>query len=291
MTHPDPGLLRPSFGIIGVPDNRAHLRTGGPELNDDSLVGALEANSARLAWSRASICPCAGFNTQTKQPDPTCSRCQGGGVFYFGPRNYVVPAEAGELTPLQLAILARDGAAVIHGVISKASQTQNFYDVLGNWVRGSMIVTVRQENKLGYYDRLVNLDSEVVYSQIVTVTAPATADIALRYLAVSVNNIQADDDSGAARYEQGDDFTTVNGLIRWAPGRAPVAGTRLSVHYVIHPTWLVDDHPYVIRETQRRRDGRLPRLTPSGNPTALPLQAAVRLEFLPPQQVPDAPPL
>lgn len=285
----DPGTLKPSFGVTGlssVPRGQKY-RTGGPELHDEELLGTLEANGSRLAWSRASICPCAGFNDQTRQPDPTCSRCDGGAVFYFGPKDYAPSKEVGELTDLQKAILAEDGAAVITGVIQRVTHAQDFYDILGNWVRGTMLVTVRPENKIGYYDRLVNLDSEVATSQIVLAGDP-TADLELRYPATVVNTIVSDDASGGVRYEQGTEFVTVAGKIRWYAALAPAAGTRLSVHYLMHPTWLVVDHPHVLREIKRRRDGK-PKKTPGGNPTALPLQAAVRLEFLPRTEIPPPP--
>lgn len=287
----DPGSLKPSFGVFGlgsVPGGAKYKR-GGPELHNEQLDGTLEGNGVRLAWTRASICPCAGFNDQTRQPDPTCTNCQGGAVLYFGPKGYVPPDDVGELTEVQKEILARDGAAVITGVIQRVTQMQDFYDVLGNWVRGTMVVTVRQENKIGYYDRLVNLDSEVVYSQIAVAGSP-TADLELRYPATSVNAIFSDDASGAVRYEQSEDFVTVAGKIRWHAARAPAAGTRLSVHYSMHPTWLVVDHPHVLREVKRRRD-RKPKKTPGGNPTPLPIQAAVRLEFLPRRELPPAPAL
>ena len=168
------------------------------------------------------------------------------------------------------------------------SQVQDLYDVLGHWVRGTMQVTVRPENKIGYYDRLVNLDSEIPYSQVVSVGADNTADLALRYLATGVNFIQSSDADGAVRYEQGDDFSIVEGKIRWITGRAPAALARLTVHYLMHPTWLVVDHPHVLREAARRR--KIPnRISPLGNPTPLPIQAAVRLEFLPPREIPPPP--
>lgn len=279
--------LKPVFGITNLPPNQTKSKTGGAELLSDKIIATLEVNGARLAWSRATICPCPGFNEQTRQPDPTCPECRGGGVLYFGPKDYVPPAEAGTLDDLQKALILKNKAAVIRGVIQRVTQAQDFYDVLGNWVRGTMQVTVRPENKIGYYDRLVNIDSEVPYSQIVIALTDPTLLVPLRYLATGVNTMI---DPTGRRYEQGEDFTVKDGQICWYPGKAPVVGTRLSVHYLTHPTWLVVDHPHVLREIARRRK-QVPRITPLGNPTPLPIQASVRLEFLPPREIPPAPAL
>lgn len=280
-----PASMKPVFGITSLPLRQQKAASGGAELLSDKVIATLEANGVRLAWSRASICPCQGFNDQTRQPDPTCSQCLGGAVLYFGPKDYVPPKEAGILTDLQRTILAKDGAAVIRGVIQRVTQAQDFYDVLGNWVRGTMQVTVRPENKIGYYDRLVNLDSEVPYSQIIVTLADPFVLVPLRYLATGVNAMF---DATGLRYEQGEDFTVKDGQICWFSGKAPVVGTRLSVHYLCHPTWLVIDHPHVLREVQRRRKQN-PRVSPLGNPTPLPIQASVRLEFLPAREIPPPP--
>jgi hypothetical protein len=287
----DPTQMKPVFGITKLPVDETKAATSGAELLSEKLITAIEANGARLAWSRATICPCQGFNAQTRQPDPTCPKCQGGAVLYFGPKDYAPPNEAGTLDRVQELVLAKDGAAVIRGVIQRVTQVQDFYDVLGNWVRGTMQVTVRPENKLGYYDRLVNLDSEVPYSELVVQgfdkngnVISSTSALPLRYLATGVNAIFTD----AKRFEQNEDFMLEDGKIKWILGKEPLAGTRLSVHYLTHPTWLVIDHPHVLREIQRRRKVK-PRLTPLGNPTPLPIQASVRLEFLPAREIP--PPL
>jgi len=282
----DPGSIKPVFGITGLPPGRG----AGPEIRDDMLVSTLESLGARLAWTRASICPCEGINDQTQQPDPLCTMCSGYGTFYFGPQDYEKSAAVGDLTPLQQLIINRSGAAVIRGAIQRVTQAQEFYDVLGNWARGTMMVTVRSENKLGYYDRLVNIDSEVAYSQKVVVGATPTANIVLRYPAISINNVQAAPVAGSTRYAQGTDFVAVNGELEWVAGRGPATGARLSVHYLMHPTWLVADVPHVLRESARRRDHK-PQTTPLGNPTPLPLQASVRLEFLPTHGLPAAVPV
>ncbi len=275
--------MTPPFGITKLPagENRA-LR--GPELQSDKLVALIEANGARLAWSRACACTCVSFNVQSQQPDPLCTVCQGAGTRYFGPRNYTPPVEVGSLTPLQQTILD-SGAAVIRGVVQKATQDGSFYDILGNWVRGTMLVSVRPENIIGYYDRLVNLDSVVTYNEVLVrgtsrtgAALAATDPVVLRYPAVDVNVVF----TLTARYEYDTDFVLQNGALVWRAGRGPSTGTRYAVHYLMHPTWLVIEHPHVLRVVQRRARKMTP-VDPYGKSVDLPIQAAVRLEFLPPQ--------
>lgn len=285
----DPRSLKPVFGVTGLTSGHNKARRT-PELLVGRVNAIIETQGARLAWSRATTCPCQGFNDQTRHPDPTCARCHRGGVLYFGPKDYRPPSDAGKLTRLQELILEDDGAAVIRGIIQRVSQAQDFYDMVGNWVRGTMQVTVRPENKIGYYDRLVNLDAEVPFSEVVTAgqdrygNVTSASSLRLRYRATGVNAVFTE----VKRFEQGEDFELDEGVVQWISGREPLPGTRLSVHYLTHPTWLVIDHPHVLRETQQRRKIR-EKVSPLGSPVALPIQASVRLEFLPPREIP--PPL
>lgn len=264
----------PEFGKIGMP--KGEHASSNPDLEDEKLVGAIETQGSRLAWSRAANCPCAPLNTQTKQPDPNCDLCRGNGLIYFGPENYVPPADAGVLTDVQKAILAVDGAALIKGVIARAKEEADLYDRLGHWMWGSMLVTVRPENKIGYYDRLVSLDSEIVFFETITVEADAPT-VPTRYRATAVNLIRSED----TIYRLGSDFVLSAGIITWLPGRSPSAETILSVHYLTMPTWRVVDHPHGVREIGRRRKKR--RVSPLGDPTQLPIEGRVQLEFLPVQ--------
>jgi hypothetical protein len=274
---PSPAILETEnrWGITELPDTSARINSH-PELVYDDVTKLVELTGVRVAWTRASVCPCSPVNDQTQQPDPLCTLCQGGGAFYFGPKDYAAGENVGVLTNIQKVILVRDGAAVIRGLMQKVTQAQDFYDRLGNWVRGTQMLTVRPENKIGYYDRLVCLDQEINYSEIIVQGADPTAALKLRYLATAVNIIRSE----TTRYEQGSDFDVVDGKVVWiSVSGAPAANTRLSVHYLTHPTYLVIDHPHVMRGTQKRRKSA-PLATPFGNPVALPIQAAIRLEFL-----------
>lgn len=266
------------WGITGLPPG--NVKGGGfPKVDKNKSVAQIEQLGVRWAWSRAAFCPCMPANSQTDQPDPNCVKCGGRGFFYFGPNDYSPGDDVGELSQLQKAILADDGAAVIRGLFTRSTQQQNPYDMIGNWVRGSMFVTVRPENRIGYYDRLVHLDSSVVYYE--TVEMPATGlELPLRYRAICVNTIQTVDD----RFEQDVDFVVETGKVVWNPLSAPTAATRLAVHYEMHPTWLIVEHPHVTRQSPGNQkllcDPEDRKKFPRGVPQRLPIQAMVQLEFL-----------
>jgi hypothetical protein len=241
-----------------------------------------EVAGARIAWSRAAICPCSSINDgETGQTDPQCPLCKGRGWFYFGPRNYEVSTDVGTLTPLQKAIVADGNAAVIFGLFQRGENRMNPYDIVGNWMRGGMFLTVRFANLLAFYDRIVNLDSDIVYHEVIEQPAllpgvQPVMRIPLRYRASSVNMIR----SLTERWEEGEHFVvSTTGEVLWTMP-PPSPGTRYTVHYCTPPTWLVVEHPHVIRETPRRLDISN-KVTPAGMPQPLPLQARVELEFLP----------
>lgn len=266
-------LTGPSFGITGIPEGEKETgRRVDFRATQFDLV--IETKGYRLAWTRAAQCPCVPVNDQTEQPDPNCPSCDGKGWFYFGPQDYAVSEElVGQLDAVQRAVVDKDGAAVVRGVMTGLSTQPNAYDQLGQWTWGTSQVTVRAPNRLGYYDRLVMLDSEAVFAEKILAGDPTTP-LALRYPATGVNLLA----SLARRYTVAD-FEVVGGEVRWLLGRAPATGTQLTAHYLMHPTWLVIEHPHSMRTTALKRKILEP-VTPRGDPTFLPVQALVRLEFL-----------
>lgn len=246
-----------------------------PELNVDNLEVLIEARGNRVAWSRAIRCPCT-LNSETDQPSFDCPRCQGLGWFYFGPTNYAVPVYAGELTPLQQSIVDRD-ACLIRGLIYSLRANDMPYSELGPWQLGSLAVSVRHENVIGYYDRITVLDSIMPYDEVVVAPEPQT-EFALRYPAVEVNAMFSE----TTRYVPGTDFVvTSEGCISWQSAHYP-AGARLTVHYYFHPQYLVTSRPRVIRATTKyRKDSNCePDRVTGPFHVALPLQAELQLEFL-----------
>lgn len=268
--------LTPTYGTVGLLEGQKEAGQR-VDFKPDKFVLAIETKGYRLAWSRACLCPCASVNDQTEQPDPNCELCEGVGFLYFGNGEAVVEDTVGELDDVQKAILARDDGMVIRGIMTRMDSKMEPYGEIGRWKFGTSYVTVRSENKLGYYDRLVNLDSETTYSEMVTAGDPDEL-LDLRYLATGVNLLRSEDQV----YTPTVDYDLVAGKVRWlntAGATQPDSGTKLAVHYLMHPTWVVIEYPHMIRTTPVKFKSATP-ITPQGNPEALPVQAMVKYEFL-----------
>jgi len=256
--------------VLGIPagmkqtGQRVDFRPGQFDL-------VIETKGYLLAWTRSSICPCSNPVDQSQQPDPNCSLCDGQGWIYFG-------GEAQDLsdytfTTLQQSILTDTDAMVIRGIITNITNKQDQLNDVSNWVDGTMRLTVRPENKLGYLDRVVGLDVLIVYSE--HIKADGTATMIPRYPIVEVNQIRSE----STVYVEDTDYEINDvGNIIWML-TPPVVDTLLSVHYHCHPTWLITDHPHSARMTTQMYKTPTP-ITPTGDPRDLPTQAMVLYEFL-----------
>lgn len=305
------GLIVPPTGVTKFSETEERL-AGQVTLNGPRFDRLIEKHGGRVAWSRVTVCPCAPLNAQTRQPDPRCIECAGAGLLYFGPDHYLPPAAAGHLDPIQERILrfgpwptravrleteagaARDTAppssaairALIFGVEEKSEIAAKPF---GRWAWGQSLCTVRAENTLAYLDRITHLDVVIAYSQVVEPT-DFGALIPLRYFAVGVNSVfvsppldpvPGKPPARPRRMSPNGDFALDRGALYFRGGREPPAGSRLSVHFLCHPTWVVSEHPHVTREEPNAL--RIPssqRLSPAGNPQRLPIRALLKLEFI-----------
>lgn len=267
--------LRPKAGSIGLLEGQKEAGKR-VDFKPDDYVLLVETKGYRLAWSRAAFCPCKPINAQTEQSDPNCSLCEGSGWIRFRPEGAVTNTElTGDLDELQQSIVD-DKAAVIRGIMSGITNNRVPYDQALPRLEGMVQVTTRHENKLGYYDRLVNLDSTVVYAQVYDYGGEA--ETALRYPARYINLIQSttqnflevSDDNPTG------DFRLVGGKIVWESGKAPPTDERLAVHYLTHPTWRVIEHPHALRTTPVK----FKTTSAVGDPRALPVQGVCKLEFM-----------
>lgn len=138
------------------------------------------------------------------------------------------------------------------------------------------MVTVRPENRLGYYDKLIGLDSELVYNEVVEAGDPVEP-LKLRYPIVALNYLA----SMTTRYTPVEFGVNTAGAIVWQAGKAPAKGTRLSVHYHTLPFWIVQDHPKSTRTSWTARKKKITETTTqAGDLIDLPVQALVRYDFL-----------
>jgi len=173
----------------------------------------------------------------------------------------------GELDAIQTVIVGST-AAVIKGVMSGITNKFVPYDQVVARLEGISMLTVRAENKLGYYDRICNLDATV--SQCELKDAESGSTLSMKYPIRDINLLRSE----STVYVVTTDFTIVAGDISWVSGRAPTAGTQLVCHYLTHPYWRVMDHPHAARLTPVRFKSA------TEDPRPLPVSAVLKYEWL-----------
>jgi len=267
-----PVLKMDKAGVIGLPTGIKDITRA--DFRNDMWIRAIEAKGYRVAWSRTAQCPCKSVADQTDQADPNCTLCNGAGWIFFRPEGAVVnPKIIGPLDAIQ-QVVVNDNAAVIHGIMTGFGNAKKPWEALGPRLEGTSNLTVRAENKLGYYDRITCLDAKIVYSQLIKVISPSLT-IKTKYPVVSMNLLR----TKTQVFVLGTDYQVVNGDIVWVSGRAPAKDELLVCHYLCHPTYRVIEHPHNTRLTLTKFKIKQP-LTPQGEPTDLPVQAVLRYEFL-----------
>lgn len=259
--------------IVGSFDRRflrTDFRRGSDGSDFDSL---LESQTLRLGWARSIPCTCVGLSGDKDQRDPTCPECNAIGLRYFRPEDYSVdPKQVGKLNALQTRFLDEMEAVVIKGYISGITYQRDLFAVVGEWGFGGATLTVRPENRIGHGDRLVQLDAMGPYTEVVTVSGN---ELATRYPVHSVNFVG----SLTARYGDKDLALSTDGKLTWKDGKAPTTGTRVSVHYLCHPVYLVVEHPNFTRHALV--DNRVANPdTPDGDILELPLRVLLKREHL-----------
>lgn len=270
----DPIITMPPVPALGVP---AGMKQAGQRVDfrPDQFDLAIETKGYLLAWTRACVCPCEPVSEKAKgMPDPNCPLCHGDGWFYFGGHEAQEAEQIGTLDEIQQAIVDESGAMVIRGIMTSIANQFNPWDKLGNWMSGSSQVTVRHQNKLGYFDKIVGLDVDIAYAEVIVTDGSQALET--RYKVTGINLIRSEDKV----YTPDVDYKIVKGAITWYPGKIPETGIRLSVHYLCHPTWLVVEHPHAARVTSVKFKTANPK-TPTGDPRKLPVQAIVRYDFIP----------
>jgi len=159
------------------------------------------------------------------------------------------------------------------------TQDPQVFEKFGEWIMGTGKATTQAQNKLGYRDRLVAVDAEMTWAQIVEcdggpeiVVTGGYKKSGLRYPFVTINHFR----SLTKVYRDGADYVlTPQGTIRWI-GSPPASGTRLSLHGTIHPVWIVMDHLNAYRDSLAEGGAGVA----SQKRQELPVQAMVKLDFL-----------
>lgn len=254
------------------PDVRGLPQVGwDPTLFDDLLRG----KGLRFRWSRALPCSCRA--RLQDHYDPTCARCGATGYLYVNPR-----ADEERYS-------SRDYAEVQLAFAQPSLKFATTFDV-GTWGFGDALLTAGTDLRIGYRDRFIGIEQEMVFAELLERGAAAQVPIgkagrttaeqkqALRYEPIDVHYIEAD---GTA-YWRGKDWQltypteTEPAKLEWLAGRGPAEGKVYAIHYLCHPVWVVDDATFAIQHVRGPKVGLS---GPQGVQT-LPRSFRVRLEYI-----------
>lgn len=260
------------FGTLGIPVGVKPIPRA--DFNPNPFTVSIEGHGYRVAWTRAVLCPCRPLNDQTSQADPNCPQCHAKGYFYFGSTTPQDPDKIGLLNTAQQAIVTGQNAFVIRAILTSLSSDTSPFKDIGGWRTGTCNVTTRPENKLAYYDKLVAIDSTIAYNEVVVIND--TNVLPVTYVVDGGVTLVMDD--SFHRYAPDVDYTLLKGKIVWLRNQ-PRVGTRVAVHYMTHPTWIVMTYPHTVRNTYILGK-KLAHSTPEGDYYDLPIQAQAKLEFL-----------
>lgn len=205
---------------------------------------------------RALKCACRMQSTGQALPD--CQNCGGTGWFF------------------------------IDKVLSKvASTSMSHRTQYSNWTEsnmGTVNITTRPQDRLGYMDRITLLELESMHSQSLTLKTNDANDAYftfLTYYPILVFEMYKFEGSNVAlKYmEQGVDFTISNQKVTLDPTLYPVMPNtnppQISIRYVHNPTYHILD---INRELIKQREGGLQpcSTTAGGNKTNLPINCVGR---------------
>lgn len=234
----------------------------------------------RMQWEQATRCPCAriindGISVEgTGDFQTDCPECYGRGVVYHSP----------------LAIVA---------LYEDANTNPNRFAPYGETAHGMAGITLLPEHNAGFLDRFTLLDNTMRYEEVLirravvertrwpivtrdVVVGSGLDDTLPDTLQVSAVYSRHADSMGNVRtnvLEEGTDFTvTTDGQIDWTLGdglgTAPIVGTRYSMSYYSHPTYIVQNFPFNVRDTWIKQKNRNPSFK------MLPQRAMCWLEYL-----------
>ena len=221
-----------------APDAVLKSRSDFDKAQIDAFV---DGYGERVLWESVTPCPCR-LNSQTEQPDPTCTDCFGDGFVFYG-------------------------GAEIRVVFNRHELTPDFLRAQGQFWGGEVIATARAETPIGYRHRLTMLDAVIEYMD--SFSRPKYNDIgygdvqilkrpvANRYttlqkistgkietLESNINSIMVREGDKNRSLQAGVDFAiTSEGNIDWTPGdklgTSVKPGQTFTMSYWTSPRWIV----------------------------------------------------
>lgn len=203
-------------------------------------------------WRRAIPCPCAVNTNQSYNPDPNCEFCGSDGWRYINPQAREAQHSSNDFSPIR---------AVFSSVALDPKLNQEF----GPWGMGDALLTVPGGADVGFRDQFIGIQQRMPFAETFVSGTSDTVKVgktrrtssaqlnAIRYEPVAVNIIV---DAADNRFYQGIHFDvreatqTEPARIVWRTGQRPASGTRLAIHYIARPVWVVDQATYAAQHAR-----------------------------------------
>ena len=268
--------VTPAFGRLDLKPGNAYPLQRVDYAEPSGFERLIAEHGYRLGWSRAAECPCKTTAENIDENSSTCPLCKNRRWLYYGAQE---PQDlSGEaLTSAQTGVIQRSNSFLIRGHMQNLSFVDDDTGVDGRWRTGQSQVTVFFDNNLMTRDRLINIDGQITYTEIVQAPESSTTPMPLRYIVSggvyymrSVEQV----------YQPGIDYTVRDGFVYFYSGSSAAPGTSITVNYATFPTYMVMSMPHAVR-IQNVVKGIPKPANKMGSLQYLPLQAAVQLEFLP----------
>jgi len=196
-----------------------------------------------VQWQKAAKCPCIPTEG-SEQPDFNCALCHGKGHVWSDP-------------------------LTIRGIMTNFNENQK-YNQTGEMVMGVSYFTTLPQYRMNFWDRVTNFHSTIRYDEVKAHGEHGGTD-KLRFQPIEIVSVRTLE----TVYENGVDYTIDKNIgVSWVPGgQEPPTGERVSISYLMHPSWIVMDLTNVIRDTYVK--SKKPGLTFQ----QLPQRATVKLEY------------
>jgi len=274
--------LRPSI-ITGLPTG---TKEAGQRVDfkPDKFDLAIITKGYRVWWSRSGICPCRN-NDQTDQAQVNCPVCKGTGWFHYLPD---LGLEGYTHDPYGNPIEINDAgdAVSIMAIMTAATLDPQIYEKFGEWTFGTLKVSTQAMNRIGYRDRLVLRDAELVWGQLIEFDGETKIEVTggrsnagLRYPAVRTQLLCRVSSAGERinyRLDVDYQIDTDGGLV-WLT-TPPDPDTMLFLSYTINPVFRVLDHVFAFRDTLVA--AKTAAKSVADQHRKLPVHAMAKLDFL-----------
>lgn len=234
--------------------NRARV-----EIKPEEFRRAILTKGMDMAWEQASRCPCERFindgstTSGTGEFQSDCPGCYGRGVVYHS-------------------------SQTIRALFEDASVNPKRFEMYGETASGMAGVTFLPEHGAGFLDRLTLVDVTMVYNEtkirrstverlrwpiatrdiVVGSGADFTTPLTLNVTTAYSRKADADGNLLDDVLVEGTDYEINDaGEVDWSigvtAGTAPPVGQRYSMQYYGHPTYIVRDFPFAVRDTWIKR--------------------------------------